>query len=109
MSILYQNTLPTPTPNAEFTRRLYSVHMALPRAHGALEDPTALPQLYHFVLSNTLCKRQATAFILNMLKTNAATWLCWRLHSVHLGDLHFFFERCRNAVRTPLWCDITQL
>jgi len=34
-----------PTPNAEFTRRLYSVHKArLQRAHGALEDPTALRQ-----------------------------------------------------------------
>jgi len=41
----YKNTLPTPTPNAEFTRRLYSVHAARPqRANGALEDPTALPQ-----------------------------------------------------------------
>jgi len=40
-----QITLPTPTPNAEFTRRLYSVHAARPqRAHGALEDPKALPQ-----------------------------------------------------------------
>jgi len=40
-----QNTLQTPTPNAEFTRRLYSVHAARSqRAHGVLEDPTALPQ-----------------------------------------------------------------
>ena len=31
-----------PTPNAGFTRRLYSVHAARSqRAHGALEDPTA--------------------------------------------------------------------
>ena len=31
-----------PAPNAEFTRRLYSVHTARSqRAHGALEDPTA--------------------------------------------------------------------
>jgi len=82
MSILYQNTLPTPTSNAEFTRRLYSVHMASPRAHGALEDPTALPQRYHFVLSNTLCKRQAAAFVLSMLKINAAAWRSRRLHSV---------------------------
>jgi len=37
--------LQTPTPNAEFTRCLYSVHAARPqRANGALEDPTALPQ-----------------------------------------------------------------
>jgi len=41
----YQNTLPTPISNAEFTRRLYSVPVARPqRAHDALEDPTALPQ-----------------------------------------------------------------
>jgi len=41
----YQNTLPTPSPNAEFTRRLYSVYAARPqRAHGALEDATVLPQ-----------------------------------------------------------------
>ena len=37
--------LQTLTPNAEFTRRLYSVHAARSqRAHGALGDPTALPQ-----------------------------------------------------------------
>ena len=41
----YQNALQTPSPNANFARRLYSVHAASPqRAHGALEDPTALPQ-----------------------------------------------------------------
>jgi len=40
-----QNTLLTSTPNAEFTLRLYSVHAARPqRAHGALENHTALPQ-----------------------------------------------------------------
>jgi len=43
--LFYQYALQTPTPNAEFTRRLYSVHAARSqRAHGALEDPTALPQ-----------------------------------------------------------------
>ena len=41
----YQNALQTPILIAEFTRRLYSVHAARSqRAHGALEDPTALPQ-----------------------------------------------------------------
>ena len=41
----YQNTLKMPTPNAELTRRLYSVHAARPQpAYGALEDPTALQQ-----------------------------------------------------------------
>jgi len=34
-----------PTPNAEFTQRLYSVHTARSQpAHDTLEDPTALPQ-----------------------------------------------------------------
>ena len=42
--VYYQSALQTPTPNAEFTRRLYSVNAALSqRANGALEDPTALP------------------------------------------------------------------
>jgi len=44
--IYYQNTLPTPTPNAEFTRRLYVAFTR--RAHNAanraLVDHTALPQ-----------------------------------------------------------------
>jgi len=41
----YQNALQTPTPYAEFIRPLYNVHEArLQRAHGALEDTTALPQ-----------------------------------------------------------------
>jgi len=40
----YQNVLQTPALNADFTRRLYSVHAARPqRAHGALEDTTVLP------------------------------------------------------------------
>jgi len=107
----YQNALQTPTANAEFTRRLYSVHAARSqRAHGALEDPTALPH----VLSNTLWKRQATAFVLSMPKVNAAAWRsrrlhsvstafaqrCWRLHSAHLGVLQFFltlWECCKDA------------
>jgi len=41
----YQYALQTPTPNAEFTWRFYSVQVARSqRAHGVLEDPTALPQ-----------------------------------------------------------------
>jgi len=103
----------------EFTRRLYSVHAARSqRAHGALENPTALPQRSHSVLSNTLWKRQAAGFVLSMPKINAAAWRsrrlhsistafaqrCWRLHIAHLGVRHFF-KRCVNAVRTPLWFD----
>ena len=86
----YQNALQTPTLNAEFTRRLYSVHAARSqRAHGALEDHTALPQRCNSVLSHTLWKRQVAAFVLSMLKVNAAAWrFCdctafpQRLHSV---------------------------
>jgi len=60
----YQNALQAPSPNTGFTRRLYSVYAARPpRAHGALEDPTALPQRPHSALSNTLCKRQAAVFV----------------------------------------------
>jgi len=95
------------TPNAEFTRRLYSVNTARSqRAHGALEDP----QRCHSVLSNTLRKRQAAAFVLSMLKVNASVWRssvstafaqrCWRLHSAHLGVLQFFqtlWKRCKDA------------
>ena len=77
--IYYQNALQTPTPNAEFTQRLYRVHVARPQpAHGALEDPKSC----HSVLSNTLWKHQATAFVLSMLKINAAAWRSrQRLHS----------------------------
>jgi len=82
----YQNALQTPTPNAEFTRRLYSVHAAHSKqAHGALEDPTALPQR----AVNTLRKQQAAAFVLSMLKVNAATWPSVRLHSVSTALLAF--------------------
>jgi len=41
----YKNALQTPTLNAAFTQRLYSVHAARPqRAHGAVKDHTAFPQ-----------------------------------------------------------------
>jgi len=60
--------LQTPSPNTGFTQRLYSVHAARQQlAHGALEDPTALPQRFHSALSNTPCKHQAAAFIFSML------------------------------------------
>ena len=36
------------------------------RAHNALEDLTALSQRCHSVLSNTLWKRRAAAFVLSM-------------------------------------------
>ena len=41
----FQIALQTPSPNAEFTKRLYSVNATSPqRAYSALEDPPALPQ-----------------------------------------------------------------
>jgi len=110
----YQNVLLTPTPNAGFTRRLYSVQAARPqRAYSTPEDPTALPHrsrsaLPHrsrSTLSITLCKRQAVAFFLSMLKTNAATWRSMRVHSARTARtlaICNFLERCGNAVRTPL-------
>ena len=80
------------------------------RAHN---EPTALwktPQRCHSVLSNTLWKRQAAAFVLSMLKVNAAAWRsrplhsvssafaqrCWRLHSVAgvCTALLAFAQRC---------------
>jgi len=72
----YQNALQTPSPNTGFTRRFYRVQAARPqRAHGALEDPTAMQQRLYSALSNTLCKRRAAAFDFSMFKINAAAWL----------------------------------
>jgi len=62
-------------------------------------------------LSNTMCKRQATALVLSMFKINAAAWRsmrlhsafaafpqrCWRLHSAHFCNS---FERCEDAALT---------
>jgi len=45
----YKNALQTPTANAAFTQRLYSVHAVRPQ----LKDPTAFPQRSHSALSNT--------------------------------------------------------
>jgi len=70
-----------------------------------------IPQRCHSVLSNTLWKRQAAAFVLSMLKVNAAAWRSRRLHSVYTALLAFAQRAPRrsaiflNAVRTPLWCD----
>jgi len=78
----YQNALQTPTSNAGFTQRLYTVHAARPQCtHSDLLDRTTLPQRCHSALSNMLYKRLAVSFILNMLKTNATTWHSRRLHS----------------------------
>jgi len=107
----YQNALQTPTLNAGLTRRYYGVHAARPqRTHGALEDPTTLPHRSHRALSNRLCKRRAAAFILSMLKTNAAAWCSRRLLSPHTALLataqrtprrsetfRTLWERCKDA------------
>jgi len=82
----YKNALQTPTLNAGFTRRFYSVHVARPqRAHGALE----YPQRCHSVAIACSQTRQAAAFVLSMLKINAASWRSRRLHSVSTGLLTF--------------------
>jgi len=88
----HENALQTPTLNTRITQRLYSVYAArLKRARGAIEDPTALQQRPHNAPYNTLCKRQAAAFILSMQHMHTVpTQLCWQLHSAHLGDLQFF-------------------
>ena len=56
-------------------QNLHGVITACTRpAHNA---PTALlktPQRCHSMLSNTLWKRQAAAFVLSMHKINAAAW-----------------------------------
>ena len=91
-----------PTPNVEFTRRLYSVHTA--RSQRSRRP-------HSVATANTLWKRQAAAFVLSMLKENAAAWRSRRMHSVagvctaRTSTFCNFFKRCGNAVRTPLWCD----
>jgi len=93
--ILYSNTfliLQTPSPNTGFTRRFYSVHTARPqRALCAIEDPIALPQRFHIALSYTLCKRQAAAFVLSMLKNPPP-------HDV-LGGCTASLQRVHSALR----------
>jgi len=63
------------------TRRGHNASKAL------YEDPTALSQRPHSALSNTLCKRQAAAFILSRLRINTAAWRSRRLHSAHTALL----------------------
>jgi len=61
-----QITLPTPIPNAEFTRH-FTVFTR--RAHNALEDPTA---------------QTPSANTMQLLKINAAAWNSRRLHMVSI-------------------------
>jgi len=81
------------------------------RVHNAPMALYETPQRCHSVLSYTLWKRQAAAFVLSMLKINAAAWRYRRLHSVSTALLAFAQRAPRrsaiflNAVRTPLWCD----
>ena len=103
----YQNALQTPSLNT--------------RLKGIFTACSWRSRRPHSELSNTLCKRQAAAFVLSMFKINAATWSSrWSqcLHSVSTaihsvaGDcsartsaICSFFERCWNVVRAPLWFD----
>jgi len=104
-------------PNKGFSRRLYSMHAAHPQpANGALEDPTALPQRPLSAMSNTLCKRQAAAFVLSMSKMNAAAWRWrrlrsvftafpqrwWHMHSTHLSNLQLFWTLWKRCLDAPL-------
>ena len=69
------------------------------------------------MLSNTLCKRHAAAFVLSMLKINSAELRCRRLQSFHsyadfagvctsrILATYNFFKRCWNVVKTSHWCD----
>ena len=85
----YQNALQTPTPNAEFTRRLYSVHAARrQRTHGTLEDTTALPQ--HAVLHVVETPSR-------VLKLHAAAWRSRRFHSVSTALVAFAQRTTRRS------------
>jgi len=94
----------------------YSVHTTFPQRPCVFTARKQLLQLVHS--AHTLWKRQAAAFVLSMLKIDAATWRsrwlhsvstefpqrCWHLHSAHLGVLQFFLtlcERCKDA--TLVW------
>ena len=79
---------------------LYSVQAAHPhRAHGALEDPTALPQRCVLKINAVAWRSMRLHSIFTAFPRRG-----WRLHSAHLGDLQFF-KRCGNAVRRRVWCD----
>ena len=66
---------------------IYTV--SLQRARGALTTRPRRSRRPRSVLSNTLCKRQAAAFVLSMPKINAAAWRSRRLHSVSTALLAF--------------------
>ena len=59
------------------------------RAHNAFTALLKTPQRCQSVLSNTRWKRQAAAFVLSMLKINAAAWRSRRLHIVSTALLAF--------------------
>ena len=93
----------------EFTRRVHNAPTTRPRrSRRPVSVATALPQRCHIVLSNTLCKRQAAAFVLSILKINAVAWRSMRFHSVSTA-LRAFPQRAprrsaifENAVGTLL-------
>ena len=60
--------------------------------------PHNVATAFHIALSNRLCKRRAAAFILSMLKTNAAAWCSRRLLSPHTALLATAQRtRCKDA------------
>jgi len=74
----YQNLLQTPLQ----TQPPYRAHTERPRrAHGAIKDPTALPQLPH---SATALQTQSCDVVLNMFKMIAAASHSKRWHLGHL-------------------------
>jgi len=92
-------------------------HIALHRAHGALEVPTALSNRPYSALLSALCNRKTAAMSFVHVQMIAAAWRPWRwysaytvriqrccpLHSAQFGYLQLF-GRCGNTLRTPLWC-----
>ena len=107
--ILLSNELQMRSPNTGFTRRLYSVHAACPqRTHGALKDPTALPQHPHNALSNShsvfMCS-VSTALLASIKHAprRFATFFyavetLWRCHSGVTGVLYKWWNPLIRSV-----------
>jgi len=100
----YQNTLPTPTSNAETASLQHSRGAPTTRPRRSRRPP----QRCQSVLSNTMCKRQAAAFVLSMHDVlGDCTAFPHRFHGVagvctaRTSAICNCFKRCGNAVRTP--------
>ena len=82
--------LQTPSPDTGFTQRPHSSHAVcqhLQRAYSALEDHKAS----HSVTTAAVQTRSRVIVFVHVAlgDCRVRTVLCWRLHSVHIGDLHF--------------------